>query len=51
MPEQIENHMIVDSFWDEIEYGIPSKARLRREKQIIDEEEYGRLEKGDGCSW
>lgn len=40
MPEQIENHMVVDSFWDEIEYGIPSKARLRREKQIIDEEEF-----------
>lgn len=36
MPEQIENHMIVDSFWDEIEYGIPSKARLRREKRNYD---------------
>lgn len=36
MPEQIENHMVVDSFWDEIEYGIPSKTRLRREKQNYD---------------
>jgi hypothetical protein len=39
MPEQIENHMIIDSFWDEIEYGIPSKARLRREKQNYDLDE------------
>lgn len=39
MPEQIENHMTVDSCWDEIEYGIPSKARLRREKQNYDLEE------------
>lgn len=36
MPEQIENHMTVDSYWDEIEYGIPSAARLRREKQNYD---------------
>ena len=39
MYEQIENRMVVDSEWDEIEYGVPSKARLRRERLNYDEAE------------
>lgn len=39
MPEQIENRMVVDSEWGEIEYGVPDKSRLRREKRIYDEAE------------
>lgn len=39
MYEQIENRMVVDSEWDEIEYGVPSRARLRRERQNYDEAE------------
>ena len=37
MPEQIENHMVVDEFWDEIEYGVPNKRRLQEERRIYDE--------------
>ena len=39
MPEQIENSMVVDWYWNEIEYGVSSKARLRREKENYDREE------------
>ena len=41
MPEQIENRMVVDEQWDEVEYGIPTKARMRREKQMLDALESG----------
>lgn len=44
MPYQIENRMLVDEEWDEEEYGVPSKARLRREKQTLDEIEIGPTE-------
>ena len=40
----IENSMVVDSEWDEIEYGIPSRARIKRERKAYEEaerEEYG----------
>lgn len=37
MPEMIENRMVVDSEWDEIEYGVPNKKRLERERRIYDE--------------
>ena len=37
--EHIENKMVVDSAWDEIEYGVPSKRRLKRERQIFEAEE------------
>lgn len=37
MPEMIENRMIVDSEWDEIEYGVPNKKRLERERRNFDE--------------
>ena len=35
----LENHMILDWCWDEIEYGIPSKHRLKQLKQVYEEEE------------
>lgn len=37
MPEQIENRMVVDAEWGEIEYGVPSKRRLQEERRIYDE--------------
>ena len=39
MPEMIENHMVEDWWWGEIEYGIPSKKRLKAEKNAYDEAE------------
>lgn len=36
---ELENRMIVDEEWDEIEYGVPSKARLKRERQDYEEAE------------
>lgn len=39
MPEMIENRMVIDSEWDEIEYGVPNKSRLERERRNFDEEE------------
>jgi hypothetical protein len=33
--------MVVDSEWDESDYHYPSKARLRREKEIYDQIEMG----------
>ena len=32
-PEQLENRMVVDSEWDEIEYGVPK--RKNRRNQVI----------------
>ena len=40
----IENRMVVDEAWDEEEYGVPSKARMRREMQTLDEIEIGPTE-------
>ncbi|MCI9201479.1 MAG: hypothetical protein HFI03_14015 [Lachnospiraceae bacterium] len=31
--EQIENKMVVDWVWNENEYGLPSRTRLKRERQ------------------
>lgn len=39
MPEQIENRMVVDSEWNEIEYGVPRETRQERERRIYDEME------------
>lgn len=39
MPEQIENRMVVDSEWGEIEYGMPNKARMNRQRQAYEAEE------------
>lgn len=39
MPEQIENSMIVDGFWNESEYGVPSGSRLKREREAYEQAE------------
>ena len=44
MPEQIENHMVVDEFWGEVEYGVPNKKRLLEERRAYDEWEFGKEE-------
>lgn len=37
--ETVENSMVIDWWWDELEYRIPSKARLKRERQAYEEAE------------
>ena len=45
MTEMIENRMVVDSEWEELEYGIPNKDRIEKQRRSYEEEEYGwRLE-------
>lgn len=39
MYEQIENRMVVNWWWDEQEYRMPSKARMKRERQAYEEAE------------
>lgn len=34
---ELENRMLVDSEWGEIEYGIPSKERLKRQRLDYEE--------------
>lgn len=46
--EQIDNIMAIDWWWDEQEYRVPSKERLKRERQAYEEaegedEEYGKV--------
>lgn len=36
---EVENVMVVDQWWDEQEYGVPSKRRLRRMREAYEEEE------------
>lgn len=36
---EIENSMVVDWWWDEQEYGLPSKRRLKRKRQAYEEAE------------
>lgn len=42
--EQIENKMVVDWAWDEVEYGVPNKRRLKRLMQDYKDEERGEKE-------
>lgn len=44
MPEMIENAMVIDPWWDEQEYGVPSKRRLRRLREAYDEAEMEEME-------
>lgn len=46
MTEQIKNRMVVDWVWDEIEYGIPNKRRIKRERQAYEEAEREDRENG-----
>lgn len=40
MPEQIENRMVVDAEWDELEYGLRApKTREQRQMQAYKEME------------
>lgn len=39
MRYQIENRMVVDSEWDEIEYGVKHKTHLERQREAYDEAE------------
>lgn len=39
LAEKIENKMVLDWPWDEIEYGVPDKRRLNRERQAYEEAE------------
>lgn len=41
MPEQTENRMVVDSEWNEIEYGIKHKTRYEREMEAYEQAERG----------
>ncbi len=35
--EEVENRMVVDSEWDEVEYGVPSRHRITRMRQSYEE--------------
>lgn len=37
--ETLENRMVVDWVWGEVEYGIPNKRRLERKMEAYDEAE------------
>ena len=39
MVYQIENHMVIDSVFDEVEYGIKHKTRYEREREAFEEAE------------
>lgn len=41
MPEQIENRMVIDEEWGEIEYGVPNKDRLNNIRRNYLLLEYG----------
>ena len=46
MPEMIENRMLIDSVWEDVEFlqmRIPDR-HSKRLKRIMDEMEYGRME-------
>lgn len=46
MPEMIENRMLIDSEWEDVELlqmRVPDR-RSRRLQRILDEMEYGRME-------
>lgn len=53
--ERIENRMVVDSEWGEIEYGIKHRNTYQRRRQAMDEAEreetdYGFAKRRNGCS-
>lgn len=40
MPQiNVENPMVVDWYWNEIEYGVPSPSRLRRIREAYEQAE------------
>lgn len=36
---ELENRMLIDSEFGEVEYGVPSKARLKMQRQAYEEVE------------
>lgn len=36
---EVENPIVTDWWWDEHEYRVPSRARMKRERQAYEEEE------------
>ena len=38
---EVENPAVVDWWWDEHEYRVPSKAWMKKERQSYEEEERG----------
>lgn len=39
MPEQIENRMVVDAEWNEIEYRVPAGNSYQRQRRAYDQAE------------
>lgn len=39
MKEIIENRMVIDEEWGEIEYRVPNRDRMKRERQAYEEAE------------
>ena len=39
MTEMIENNMVVDWWWSEQEYRVPSSSQLKRKRQAYEEAE------------
>lgn len=39
MFNELENRMVIDSEWDEIEYGMPSRRRIKGQRQAYEEAE------------
>lgn len=42
----VENSMTIDWWWGEIEYRIPDKRRLRRQREAYEEAERENIEDG-----
>lgn len=39
MQSEVDNILTTDWYWDEQEYRVPSKARMKRERQAYEEAE------------
>lgn len=50
MQIEAENPMVVDWWWDEQEYRVPSKARMKRERQAYEEAEREGFENEGSCN-
>lgn len=37
--QELENGMVVDAIWEEIDYGVSNKRRLKRERKAYQEVE------------
>lgn len=39
MFNELENRMVINEEWVEIEYGVPNRSRMKRERQAYEEAE------------